>query len=135
MPIIHNIKKINPLDLNNNLTIGVGFPLNEVNLTSGTKTVKEQLKTNFLNLLLTIPGERINHPNYGIGLKRQLFNNNIDKTTLIENINSQTSFWLPQIVVADAIIDQNREEYKVSLTLNYVIKLDESDDTIQINYS
>ena len=99
MPLIQSTKRINPLDLNNNARIGVAFPLNDVNMTSGTQTTKEQLQSNFLNLLLTVKGERLNHPNYGIGLKLQLFENNIDEITLQENINVQLQFWMPELTV------------------------------------
>ena len=47
MPLIQNTKRINPLDVSKRTTIGVAFPLNEVNITTGTQTVNEQLKTNF----------------------------------------------------------------------------------------
>ena len=106
MPLIQNNKKINPLDINKNATIGVAIPLNEVNMTSGTTTTREQLKTNLLNLLLTIPGERINNPDYGIGLKQQLFENNLDKTTLLEVINSQVSFFLQEIFIYNLKLEQ-----------------------------
>ena len=39
MPIIKGIRRINPLDLNKNVTIGVAFPLDETNMFSGTETV------------------------------------------------------------------------------------------------
>jgi len=135
MPLIQNTKKINPLDLNNNVRIGVAFPLNDESMTSGTQTTREQLKSNFLNLLLTIPGERINNPNYGIGLKGQLFENNISKTYLQENINSQLAFWMPEITVTEISLQHDIDQYKVSITLAYSITLDESEDSIQINYS
>ena len=135
MPLIQSTKRINPLDLNNNARIGVAFPLNDSNMTSGTLTTKEQLKANFLNLLLTVPGERLNHPTYGIGLKGQLFENSIDEITLLENINSQLAFWIPEITVTDASLRQDIDQYRVSLTLTYSISLDETEDSIQINYS
>ena len=135
MPLIQDIKRINPLDLNNNARIGVAFPLNDVNMTSGTLTTKEQLKSNFLNLLLTVPGERINHPTYGIGLKGQLFENSIDEITLQENINGQLAFWIPEITVTDSSLRRDIDQYRVSLTLTYSITLDETEDSIQINYS
>tara|TARA_B100000900_G_C20282307_1_gene594595 strand:- start:223 stop:630 length:408 start_codon:yes stop_codon:yes gene_type:complete len=135
MPLIQSIKKINPLDLNNNVKIGVAFPLNEVNMTSGTETASEQLKTNLLNLLLTVPGERINKPNYGIGLKKLLFENNIDETTLTENINLQLNFFLPEIVIEKTTIQQDIDLYKTTIKLDYSIKLDETRDSIQINFS
>ena len=135
MPLIQNTKRINPLDLNNNARIGVAFPLNDKNMTSGTQTTKEQLKANLLNLLLTVPGERLNHPTYGIGLKGQLFENSIDEVTLQENINGQLAFWIPEIIITDISLKQNIDQYRVSLTLTYSITLDETEDSIQINYS
>ena len=135
MPLIQNIKRINPLDLNNNARIGVAFPLNDVNMTSGTLTNKEQLKANLLNLLLTVPGERLNHPTYGVGLKGQLFENSIDEVTLQENINGQLAFWIPEITINDVSLKQNIDQYRISLTLTYSIALDGTEDSIQINYS
>jgi|TARA_B100000282_G_scaffold40069_1_gene25041 phage baseplate assembly protein W len=135
MPLIQSTKRINPLDLNNNTRIGVAFPLNDLNMTSGTLTTKEQLKSNFLNLLLTVPGERLNHPTYGVGLKSQLFENSIDEITLQENINGQLAFWIPEITVTDSSLRRDIDQYRVSLTLTYSISLDETEDSIQINYS
>jgi len=135
MPLIQNTKRINPLDLNNNATIGVAFPLNDINMSSGTQTTREQLKANFLNLLLTVPGERIMNPNYGIGLKSQVFEISIDEISLQENINSKLAFWMPELVVTEVILKENIDQYKRSISLKYSITLDESEDSIQINYS
>ena len=135
MPLIQDIKRINPLDFNNNARIGVAFPLNDINMTAGTLTTKEQLKANFLNLLLTVPGERLNHPTYGIGLKGQLFENSIDEKTLQENINGQLAFWIPEITVTESSLRRDIDQYRVSLTLTYSISLNETEDSIQINYS
>ena len=88
MAYLRENRRVNPLDINKNVTIGVSFPLNEVNLFKGTKKVKEQIKTNLINLLLTEPGERLYIPNYGIGLKGLLFEPNIDQ----ENLNSKISY-------------------------------------------
>jgi len=135
MPLIQNTKRINPLDLNNNVRIGIAFPLNDENMSSGTQTTREQLKSNFLNLLLTVPGERINHPTYGIGLKGQVFETSIDEISLQENINAQLAFWIPEIVVTEVLLKTNTDEYKITIILKYSITLDESEDSIQINYS
>ena len=72
MAYINGNKRISPLDINKNVTIGVAFPLDEINMFKSTNTVKEQVKSNLINLLLTEPGERINEPNFGIGLKKIL---------------------------------------------------------------
>ena len=134
MPIIQNTRKINPLDTNNNIRIGLGFPLNSVNMASGTTNTRDQLKSNFLNLLLTVPGERINQPNYGVGLKRKLFENNLDESTLLEDISNQTSFYMPEISLNSIKINQDIDEYKITIALDYSIA-DEPSDSIQINFS
>ena len=59
MPIIKGIRRINPLDLNKNVTIGVAFPLDETNMFSGTETVEDQNRANLISILLTQPGERV----------------------------------------------------------------------------
>ena len=42
MPIISR-KRINPLDVNRNVTIGTALPLNEQNMFQGTENVKDQI--------------------------------------------------------------------------------------------
>ena len=135
MPLIHRTKKISPLDISKRATIGVAFPLNDVNMTSGTETTREQLKANFFNLLMTVPGERINHPTYGMSLKSQVFEQGIDEVILQENMNTQLAFWIPEISVTEVNIEEDRDHYKVSITLTYSTALDGSEDSIQINYS
>lgn len=38
-----------------------------------TKTAKEAIKQNVKMLALTVPGERMMHPNFGVGIRRFLF--------------------------------------------------------------
>ena len=134
MPLIQSIKRISPLDLNKRTRIGLAFPLNDENMTSGTETTKEQLKTNLLNILLTVQGERLNHPNYGIGLKNLLFEQSIDEVSLMENINSQLAFWIPEITISEISLKKEVDQYKFTLAMTYQLLLDNSEDSIQINY-
>ena len=79
MAIARSVRRINPLDANKNIaTIGVALPLDSTNLFQGTPTTREQVKTNLLNLILTEKGERLMHPNYGLGVKNLLFEQGID---------------------------------------------------------
>ena len=52
MAIVQGTRRINPLDLNKNVTIGMAFPLDETNMFQGTESVKDQIKANLLNVLL-----------------------------------------------------------------------------------
>ena len=128
-------RKINPLDINNNITIGVSFPLNEVNLFKGTQTVKEQIKTNLINLLLTEPGERLYTPNYGVGLKGLLFEPNIDKDNLESKINQQINFYIPEISLINTQVNFIEDEHKLFITVSYKSNLDGLNDAIQLNFN
>ena len=48
MPIIQGLRRKNPLDINQNVKIGVAFPLDESNMFTGTPTTKEQVKSNLV---------------------------------------------------------------------------------------
>ena len=135
MPILQGPKRIDPLDINKNVKIGVAFPLNETNLFQGTSTFKEQAKTNIINVLLTEPGERINLPNYGLGLKGMLFQNDIDLETLKTNAQTQISRWVPNIVLIDVKTKMSIDKHSFSLNITYIYSLDGSSDSIELNFN
>ncbi len=135
MAYLRENKKINPLDINKNVTIGVAFPLNEINLFKGTQTVKEQIKTNLINLLLTEPGERLYTHNYGIGLKGLLFEPNIDQDNLNSKINQQINFYIPEISLINTQVNFIEDEHKLFITISYRSNLDGSNDAIQLNFN
>ena len=135
MAIIKGIKRISPLDLNKNVTIGVAFPLDETNMFSGTETIQEQSKANLINLLLTEPGERINLPNYGVGIKKLLFEQKINIDILKEKIQNQTAFYIPNITVLNVETSLSEEEETVFISISYKSNLDGSMDNIQLNFN
>jgi phage baseplate assembly protein W len=132
MPIIQGIKRKNPLDINKNVTIGVAFPLNETNMFTGTPTTKEQVKTNLLNLLLTKKGERVNHPNFGLGLQEYIFENEINEEVVFEAIFHQVQFYIPEITLIDTNIELISDTHTLTIKLVYEFNLDETRDAITI---
>ena len=135
MAYLRGNRKINPLDINKNVTIGVAFPLDENNLIKGTKTVQEQIKTNLINLLLTEPGERLYTPNYGAGLKSLLFEPNIDQDNLNSKINQQINFYIPEISLINTQVNFIEDEHKLFITVSYKSNLDGLNDAIQLNFN
>ena len=133
MPTIEGRRRINPLDSNKNVRIGVAFPLNETNLFQGTQTFKEQVKTNLINVLLTEPGERINEPNFGVGLRGLLFEQNINKEGLDDVINQQINFYIPQIELVETVVMS--EEHTISIKLTYKFLLDNTNNAVQLNFN
>ena len=135
MPIITGIKRKSPLDLNNNVRIGVAFPLDENNMFKGTETVMEQAKANLINNLLTYPGERVNLPNFGVGLKRLLFEQNINLENLKVKIQTQANTYVPNIQVTDVQINMSEDKHTIFITVTYKSTLDGSEDAIQLNFN
>jgi len=135
MAYINGNRRISPLDINKNVTIGVAFPLNDVNMFKGTQTVKEQVKNNLINLLLTEPGERVNEPNFGVGLKNLLFEQNPDIELLKEKINTQIEFYIPTISLVDINVNFEGNEYSLFIIISYSFNLDGSEDAIQLNFN
>ena len=113
MPLIGSTRKQNTFDLNNNVKIGVAFPLDETNIFKGTETVTEQAKSNLINLLLTNPGERVNLPNFGIGIKSLLFEQRINKSISKTSKNS-----LKEKIMGNSPLKQGKPFKPQSFTKN-----------------
>ena len=135
MPIKDSTRRISPLDINKNVNIGVALPLDDTNMFKGTQTLKEQVKANLINVLLTAPGERVNEPNFGVGLKQYLFEPQIDKESLNEKINNQINYYIPEISLIDSIVDGTDNEHIIFIKIIYSIKSNNDTDAIKINFN
>ena len=95
------------------------------------KTINEVAKQNFRMLLLTEPGERVWDANFGVGLKRFLFEQrSLVENQLVNRINQQITTYLPYIIITafDFIMDDN--ENLVNLRINFYV--DGFNNTIQV---
>jgi len=124
---------INPSDINRNQAIGVAFPLINEGSFNQTFLLKDQVKANIINVLLTEKGERINQPNFGVGLKSLLFENNINVLSLEPEIERQLEIYVPDIELYDLepVFDSDNHTLKIKLT--YSIIGDNDLDAIELN--
>tara|TARA_Y100000310_G_scaffold292874_1_gene322002 strand:+ start:349 stop:738 length:390 start_codon:yes stop_codon:yes gene_type:complete len=90
---------------------------------------EELVKQNFRNLMLTIPGERVMDLDFGIGLKKYLFE--MDNPGLYGKISGkisqQVEKYLPYINLVDininsSAIDGSLDPYYLSVAIEYIIK-------------
>lgn len=74
--------------------------------------VKQQISFYLKNLLLTSPGENISDPNYGVGLRRYMFEQNLDSTrgAIASSISSQVSRYLPYLRVSDIQVSATAQQ-------------------------
>ena len=100
----------------------------------GTDTVKEQIRANLINVLLTKPGERVMEPNFGVNLKGYLFEPNIEPAVIEDIIKNQVSIYVPQISLRNIDIGEISENHTLFVRIDYVLLNDGSEDSVQTNF-
>lgn len=75
------------------------------------KSIKDSIKQNLKNLILTSPGERIMDPNFGVGLNRFVFENDLGtlRGELTARINSQINRYMPFIRIQNLSFESSLE--------------------------
>ena len=98
------------------------------------------VKQNLKNLLLTVPGERMMMPDFGVGLKRFLFESDspLVYDSVASRIREQISKYLSYIEITDIVfnshsIDPNVKENILYVRVEYKIIPLELSDTIVVN--
>ena len=111
-------------DLNPDVFIGLKLPLgySDTGFFKQTKTTLQQAKHNIINLLKTIPGERLGQPAFGSQLHSILFEPmNEDFSDILEDsIKSSLEKWLPYINIKN--IEITMPDYninRVNITIDF----------------
>ena len=116
-------KKINPLDLEKNVAIGIPFPLGGTPIFTSTVTTQDQAMSNLKNLLLTRKGERPLQPLFGTDIPSLLFENITQE--LLDELKSGVArdikFWLPYINMKEIIVENLADENRVNISFSFSI--------------
>tara|TARA_R110000744_G_scaffold75497_1_gene150124 strand:- start:1802 stop:2218 length:417 start_codon:yes stop_codon:yes gene_type:complete len=138
MPINYrqNIK-INPVDLpeNERTAVGITFPFNNNGVFFQSYTTKEQVKSNLINLLLTDRGERINQLEFGIGIKRLIFEQDVDQSQLKIRIEEGIDEFIPEIELIELEIKKDPNSHILNIVISYRLLLDYDTDAIQLTFN
>ena len=131
MPILDKRKNQFIEDQDARVSVGIDFPFARVPNQDGyfktTKTTMDSIKNNIRLLLQTEQGERVFQPNLGMNLKRLLFEQITEDTSIeIENnIVDVFETWLPFVELKgiDVNIDPtNQEQNKIKINITFSIK-------------
>jgi len=134
------MSNVREIDRDDDIYVGIRFPLDHSpeGFFYKTKTIREQVKSNIRNLLLTEKGERVFQPNFGSNLKSLLFEQitPISLENVENDIRESLSTWLPYVNVNDLVVAQdNVDSNKVLTSLEYSTTLEpESLDTITFTF-
>ena len=135
MPIPQTTR-VNPLDLQGNIAIGVSLPFNGPVAFNSTYSTADQIKSNLINLLLTNKGERIMNPEFGANLKRVLFEGIVEDTSItIKNlIYTNVDTYIPEITINDIIITTDKDNHTVSVTIIYVLNISGASSQVTVQF-
>lgn len=131
---------VREIDRDNDIYVGIEFPLDysQEGFFRKTKTIRQQVKSNIRNLLLTERGERVFQPNFGSNLKSLLFEQ--ITPTLLENVENNIreslSTWLPYVNVNNLVaVQDDRNLNQVLISLEYSTTLEpDALDTITFTF-
>lgn len=74
--------------------------------------IKQQINFYLKNLILTTPGENISDPNYGVGLRTFMFEQNIAsvRSAISSRISGQIAIYLPYLEIEEIAVDATSQE-------------------------
>jgi len=136
MPI-PQVVKIDPLDLQKNIAIGVSLPFDgPAGPFNKTYSTADQIKSNLVNLLLTNKGERLYNPEFGADLKTVLFEGITEETnTIIRTlINTNVAIFVPEVTIENLDIIKDEDHNTISITIQYRINISGRADEITVQF-
>jgi phage baseplate assembly protein W len=127
-------------DLNPDIFIGLKLPIgySDSGYFKQTKTTLQQAKYNIINLLKTIPGERLGQPTFGSSLHSILFEPmNEDFSDILEDsIRTSLETWLPYINIKN--IEITMPDYninQVNITIDFGLSFEpDRFGTVSVNF-
>ena len=127
-------------DLNPDIFIGLKLPLgySDTGFFKQTKTTLQQAKYNIINLIKTIPGERLGQPGFGSNLHTILFEPmNEDFSDILEDsIRTSLETWLPYINIKNIKItmpDYNINRVNIAIDFGLSFEPDRF-ETVSISF-
>ena len=127
-------------DLNPDIFIGLKLPLgySDTGYFKQTKTTLQQAKYNIINLIKTIPGERLGQPAFGSQLHTILFEPmNEDFSDILEDsIRTSLETWLPYINIKNIEItmpDYNINQVNIAIDFGLSFEPDRF-ETVSVSF-
>ena len=74
-------------------------------------------------------------PEFGVGLKLLLFEQNVDQELVKSRINDQINIYIPEIELAEVNLNFQPDEHTLFIAITYRFVLDDTLDSIQLNFN
>ena len=130
--------KIDPVDIAEKTAVGIRLPFNKKRVFTLDYTTKDHAKSKLLNVLLTSPGERINQPLFGAGLKNRLFEQQTEVSgeNLRNYVIPQVKQFVPEIEIKNITLkDGGLQGHKLFVTVNYSLVNNDEEDSVTLSFT
>jgi len=130
-------RQIYPNDLRPSVGIGVDLPFSGPIAFIPNYQTKDAIKNNLINYLLTNPGERIENPSFGAGLRQYIFtqitNGNLE--FIQEDLQEKIKSNFPDISLDSVEVLQSVNSNTIQVNINYSIPNTVINDTLELNFN
>ena len=130
--------KINPVDVSEKVAVGIRLPFNRKRVFTLDYSTKEQARSKLINVLITSPGERLNQPLFGAGLKNRLFEQQTETggDDLRNYVNPQVERYVPEIEIKNiSLKDGGVQGHKLFVTVNYSLVNNDEEDAVTLSFT
>tara|TARA_Y100000114_G_scaffold139001_1_gene142534 strand:+ start:3329 stop:3736 length:408 start_codon:yes stop_codon:yes gene_type:complete len=130
------LRKVYPNDLRPRVAIGVNIPFSAPGVFKPNYQTKDAIKNNLINYFLTNPGERIENPSFGAGLRNFIFTQiNTDNFAFIkEDIQTKLDENFSNINVNELQVFKNVNENTIQIVITYNVPNTGISDTLELNF-
>jgi len=131
------VRKVYPNDLRPRVAIGVNLPFSTPGVFQPNYQTRDAVKNNLINYFLTNPGERIQNPLFGAGLRAYIFNsiNSQNFDFIKEDIQAKLDANFPNITVEDVNVLRTVTENTIQINITYSIPNTGINDTLELNFN
>jgi uncharacterized protein len=130
--------KITPIDVAEKTAVGIRLPFNKKRVFTLDYTTKDHAKSKLTNVLLTSPGERLNQPLFGVGLKNRLFEQQTEEAgdNLRSIVTPQVEQYVPEIEIKNIFLkDGGIAGHKLFVTVNYSLINNYEEDSVTLSFT
>ena len=130
-------RRVYPNDLRPRVAIGVDIPFSDPGVFTPNYQTRDAIRNNLINYFLTNPGERIENPLFGAGLREYILTQiNQDNFDFIkEDIQDKLFENFPDVSVESVEVLRDVNENTIIIKITYSIPNTGINDTIELNFN
>ncbi|MFW6219277.1 MAG: GPW/gp25 family protein [bacterium] len=120
--------------------INIEFPLRDDNDTNvffrKNRLTKEALKSSLILLLTTEKGQRYYKPDFGIDLRKYIFEPNVETTRdkVLQEIKTEVKKYVPQLTVRDVEFNGSENEMLLTIYFTYSDQVFSQPDNVTLSF-